>query len=69
MQSQYVALVSEIVGTLQGSPPLQARLAAAFERLLATNGVRPVLDRAHQARFRDNLEHFLVDVRGFLRLR
>ena len=59
----------EAVSALQATPPLQARLAAAFERLLATNGVRPVLDRTHQARFRDNLERFLVDVRGFLRMR
>jgi hypothetical protein len=64
-----VELVHEVVASLAGTPPLQARLAAAFERLLATNGVQPVLDAAHKARFRDNLERFLVDVRGFLRMR
>ena len=61
--------MSDVVQTLQAVPALQSRLATAFERLLTTNGVKPVLDRTHQARFRDNLEHFLLDVRGFLRTR
>ena len=64
----YTQIAAEVVANLHASPPLQARLAAAFDRLLSTNGVQPILDRAHQARFRDNLEHFLLDVRGFLRV-
>ena len=67
-QASYTQIAAEAVANLQATPPLQARLAAAFDRLLSTNGVQPILDRAHQARFRDNLEHFLLDVRGFLRV-
>jgi len=48
---------------------LRPRLASAFDTLLQTNQIQPILDREHKRRFTANFERFLTDVRGFLRVR
>ncbi|GLJ30839.1 hypothetical protein SUGI_0612650 [Cryptomeria japonica] len=44
----------------------QSRLRTAFHQLVHGNNLTSSLDRANRQKFRNNLHHFLLDVRGFL---
>ena len=43
-----------------------ARLQAAFQELLSSNGLTKSLDRKNRMTFRRNLSSFLASARGFL---
>ena len=38
-------------------------------KLLSDNQIQPVLDRKTLAKFQENLQNFLMNVRGFLRVK
>jgi hypothetical protein len=51
----------------QANPTLRSRLENALQSLTSTNQLSSTLDRINYQRFRKNLNHFLIEVRGFLR--
>jgi len=66
--SSYQQIAQNIIN--QVSPEIsQRRLSEAFGILLNSNDLQPTLDRKNNARFKENLEKFLVNVRGFLRFK
>ncbi|XP_062143497.1 uncharacterized protein LOC133851185 isoform X2 [Alnus glutinosa] len=65
-QGLYQRLGNELIER-QANPTLRSRLENALQSLTSTNQLSSTLDRINYQRFRKNLNHFLIEVRGFLR--
>ncbi|KAJ8499807.1 hypothetical protein OPV22_010359 [Ensete ventricosum] len=66
-QDLYQRLVQEILEK-QSNPAIKTRLASAFYALTSTNQLSSSLDRNNRFRFRKNLQVFLTEVSGFMRI-
>ncbi|THU73129.1 hypothetical protein C4D60_Mb04t19540 [Musa balbisiana] len=66
-QDLYQRLVQEILEK-QSNPAIKTRLASAFNALTSTNQLSSSLDRNNRFRFRKNLQVFLIEVSGFMRI-
>ncbi|CAL9153708.1 unnamed protein product [Musa hybrid cultivar] len=66
-QDLYQRLVQEILEK-QSNPAIKTRLASAFYALTSTNQLSSSLDRNNRFRFRKNLQVFLIEVSGFMRI-
>ncbi|KAK6911324.1 Exportin-1, C-terminal [Dillenia turbinata] len=66
-QALYQRLGNELIER-QVNPAFKSRLANALQSLTSSNQLSFTLDRMNYQRFRKNLNHFLVEVRGFLRM-
>ncbi|KAD7477480.1 hypothetical protein E3N88_00616 [Mikania micrantha] len=65
--SLYQQLCNELVER-QPTPELKSRTASALHSLTTSGDLSPSADRSNMRKFRRNLNQFLLDVRGFLRL-
>ncbi|XP_071700961.1 uncharacterized protein [Rutidosis leptorrhynchoides] len=63
----YQRLGNELVER-QPNSALKTRMASALHSLTTADDLSPSADRANMRKFRKNLNQFLVDVRGFLRI-
>ncbi|XP_076931070.1 uncharacterized protein LOC143596096 isoform X2 [Bidens hawaiensis] len=63
----YQKLCGELIER-QPNPVLKARMAGALHSLTTSGDISPSADRLNMRKFRKNLNQFLVDVRGFLRV-
>ncbi|KAJ9542463.1 hypothetical protein OSB04_028969 [Centaurea solstitialis] len=63
----YQRLGNELVER-QPNSMFKARMASALHSLTTSDGLSPSADRSNMRKFRKNLNRFLVDVRGFLRI-
>jgi len=67
-QGSFNAIAEQIIAQIP-QEEARARLSGAFSLLLTTNNLEAKLDRKNNGRFKENLEKFLMNVRGFLRVK
>ncbi|CAI9270663.1 unnamed protein product [Lactuca saligna] len=63
----YQRLCNELVER-QPNPIFKTRMVSALHSLTTSDDLSPLADRSNMRKFRKNLNRFLIDVRGFLRV-